>query len=302
MSVGEHSVAAVLVDYRAGESVRIAIDSLLTGSLVPGHIVVVDNAQAGYDYRTERLAETSTELHVVEPEQNLGFAEGCNVGARVARKLGVELLAFVNPDVIVAPTGLGSLVQFLGDSRWTAVAGVLRHGGFDGQPFLGGRTRFSKRTGKVWQEHDPLPAPTVVVPYLHGAFFVVSASEFFEVQGMDENFFLYREEVDFFLRLDRRFPRSIAMIDKVVAEHSGGVTTGSVASPLRVGFMSRNYQLLRRAHAGYWSPLWYLRWVSVETLGIAMSKGLAAAIHHVRAFHSQSVSGVELAHRWSAAR
>ncbi len=116
---------------------------------------------------------------------------------------------------------------------------------------------------------------------------------------MDDRFFLYREEVDFFLRLNASGGTAV-LSNVVVATHVGGVATGSVASPLRIGFMSRNYLLLAKVHGGWWTPLWLLRWGLVETAMILVRKGRRAALHHLSSGTTIRADGHTLATRWAA--
>jgi GT2 family glycosyltransferase len=176
-------------------------------------VLVVDNGSG-----THPLMETLSGLPQVRlllESENLGFAAGVNRGWRAAR--GRHLLV-MNPDLLVPETFLsevGRRVAWLDTFgvRGPARTGVLGFGlvNQDGSP------QFS--TGyfpKVWwtlagqffprwrRKYRALcsrrPHPC---DWVSGACFLARRDVFDQVGGMDEEFFLYYEEVDFCLRARR---------------------------------------------------------------------------------------------------
>ncbi|GAA4676510.1 hypothetical protein GCM10023226_12160 [Nocardioides nanhaiensis] len=84
-----------------------AVTSVLDSEGVEVDVVLVDNGCTSD--AVERLAPLPG-VTVVTPGENLGFAGGCNLGARHARG---EVLAFVNGDAVVRPGALRYLVDAL---------------------------------------------------------------------------------------------------------------------------------------------------------------------------------------------
>lgn len=290
-------LAVVIVDHQAGDHVRRAIEALRRGSVRPGVIVVVDNAQTGDDYDEQEALAASPAVVVLRPPVNLGFAGGCNLGWRYL-DASCGTVAFVNPDVEVAERGLELCWTRLRVSRTTAsVSGLITHGGFGDGSFVGGATGFSHRTGKVWQDHRRPDSAVVSVPYLHGAVFLMRREVLVAVDGFDEAFFLYREEVDLCLRVTRQHLGHHEMIGESIGDHAGGVSTGPADGALRVTFMSRNYLLLARRHAGAWLPVWVLRWLLIETGIITVTKGWRRAVQHLLAVGAVRSDGLDVARK-----
>ncbi len=69
-------------------------------------VIVVDNGSD--DGTKEFLAELKGNVHIIRNEQNLGFAKGCNQGARVARG---KYLVFLNNDTVPQSQWLNPLVD-----------------------------------------------------------------------------------------------------------------------------------------------------------------------------------------------
>src|SRR5919107_1923087 len=92
------AVAVVVVCHDSAGDLATTLPAL-TAQLHPGdELVVVDNASAdGTAAAARALAPAAT---VVETGANLGFAGGCNTGARASR---APLLLFLNPHAVPAP-------------------------------------------------------------------------------------------------------------------------------------------------------------------------------------------------------
>ncbi len=164
----ECDVAAVIVDFDCAQSTQAAIDSIVAGSVHPRLIVVVDNHGS---LAVDAFASGPIRLELISPGANRGFAGGCNLGAAHAAANGFETILFANPDIHVSTDGILNILETLDGTGADAAAGLIEHGGFHGESFVGGRTVFSHRTGRIGQNHGHLREARLEVPYLHGALF-----------------------------------------------------------------------------------------------------------------------------------
>lgn len=170
--------------------------------------------------------------------ENRGFGAGCNVGARMARG---QVLLFLNPDS-VAPASLDNLFEKvksradigLWGFRLTDELGVGA-ASIGQQPSrltalfmysgLAKRLRRISWIKSLWFDWK-VPKKQIEVGVVSGAVMAMKREDFDSVNGFDERFFLYWEEVD----LARRI---IEQGKKVVFEpafsfiHSGGLSTDS---------------------------------------------------------------------------
>src|ERR1700730_11087500 len=73
------------------------------------HIIVIDNGST-VDPR-EELRRDFPEVDYVRLETNIGFAAGCNLGAKRALHLGAEFVLFLNNDTIAESDFLGPMLE-----------------------------------------------------------------------------------------------------------------------------------------------------------------------------------------------
>ena len=117
MSPSTPKVSAILISYNRSADLRLSIEALLASGYPDLEIVVVDNAS------TDDAADVAASfpgVKLIRSKENLGFAEGNNVGLRAATG---AYLALVNNDAVVDPTWIRSLVDFLEAHPDAAAAG-----------------------------------------------------------------------------------------------------------------------------------------------------------------------------------
>jgi N-acetylglucosaminyl-diphospho-decaprenol L-rhamnosyltransferase len=135
----------------------------------PLEFIVVDNASPGDD--AARLRDRH-DLRLVASPQNLGFGQGCMLGARHARG---DLLLFLNPDLEPTPTMFGALVGNYLQSDSVAVA-------FPKMTEPGVDFTFERKLEDVAS--------------MAGAAMLTSREHLEAVGGFDARIFLYYEETD----------------------------------------------------------------------------------------------------------
>ncbi len=113
-------IAVVVLNWNGGDETLACLDSMTRFSTSPCEIVVVDNGST--DHSLEALRSRSSEITLIENGDNLGFAEGNNVGITHALNRGAEWVLLVNNDTIVAP----DLIERFADGALAhPLAGIL---------------------------------------------------------------------------------------------------------------------------------------------------------------------------------
>jgi N-acetylglucosaminyl-diphospho-decaprenol L-rhamnosyltransferase len=168
------------------------------------HIVVVDNASRGTV--PEALSVHRSGQRVIFRPDNGGFAAGVNAGWRVAQS---PWLLVLNPDVAVASGFLGQVFDRLDryDANSDGPPGIVGFGlrNPDGSP-QGSvgifpnlartiREQFIPRSRRKYQPGWRIRSGAV--DWVTGACMLVNSAMIDELDGMDEDFFLYHEEVAF---------------------------------------------------------------------------------------------------------
>ena len=240
-------VSVVMVSYRTGPVLGAAIESVLAPDqrgLV--ELVLVDNGNPPeVAAELARRAASDPRLVVVTGHGNVGFARGCNIGARRARG---RVLMLLNPDCRLAPGAIPALLAEAGTlgERWMLGCRVVDP---DGSDQRGSRRalltpvtalveafRLDRLAPKLLRRHrlnqheSPLPDRTVPVPAVSGACMMLPAATFRAVGGMDEGYFLHVDDLDLCLRLHRDGV-PVLFAPHVEAVHHAG---SSRADPIRI--------------------------------------------------------------------
>jgi len=194
------------------EQARVLAESaeILSGR---AELIVVDNDSPS---KPESRFDPVPGVIRIDREENGGFGAGANTGWRQSRG---EWILLLNPDVVVADDLLSHVLALLDEiDRKHHADSTLRVGivgvaltNPDGsrQPSVGafpsvGRgllELFLPRSRRRYQIVSPQKFGPV--DWVTGAFFLVRAEVMTELQGFDEDYFLYFEETDLCLRAKR---------------------------------------------------------------------------------------------------
>lgn len=256
-STGAAGVTAVVVAYNSAQHLSSLGRSLVSGTLVPTRMLVVDNASVDSTVTSARSAG----FEVYETGSNNGFGAGCNAGLRVAT---TEYVLFCNPDVRPSPCALERLHATLASAPTAAIAGAV----LDDQTYARSFSKISAnvlsfvpgtfqhmvqrllRNVAVGQREGP-----VVVDYAVGAFILCRADALHAVGGFDERFFLYSEEEDLSRRLGECGWQTL-LVPPATAAHAFSTSSDgidrAVMSPFRFHSL---YWYYRKYHSRLYAEL-----------------------------------------------
>ncbi len=178
-------------------SVRAASKNLQT------EIIVVDNNSS--DESCELLQNKYPEVKLISNKKNTGFSKANNQGVEIA--LGKYVL-ILNPDTVVAEDAFEQLMSFAEAKINLGIVGVKLIDGSGNflpeskrgipTPKVAFNKLFgisSKQTGKYYATHLN-ENDTGVVDVLVGAFMFLKKEVYQEVNGFDEDYFMYGEDID----------------------------------------------------------------------------------------------------------
>lgn len=226
----------IIVNWNAGTQLRECVDSVIQyGAPLSSRIIVVDN---GSTDGSEAAIEGLPHVTLMRAGANLGFGKACNLGAAQADS---EFLLFLNPDARLFPGSLAQSVDFMQrpQNAGVGICGVqlIDEDGhiarscarFPGAPGMiahaTGIDRMIPALGHFMSEWDH--AGTRPVDHVIGAFFLVRRAVFDALQGFDETFFVYLEDLDFSYRA-RQLGWSSVYFAGVQAFHAGGGSSRQV--------------------------------------------------------------------------
>jgi GT2 family glycosyltransferase len=211
---GMPRLTAVMLAWRDEPLLVESVHAVLASVGVEVDVVLVDNGCTSD--AVERLSVVPG-VTVVDPGDNLGFAGGCNLGARHATG---EFLAFVNGDAVVGPDALGRLVAALADDVGLATASVRLYEEPDVMNSAGNPVHF---TGLSWAGGLGQPATAYAdsreVASASGAATACRADRFAALGGFCEPMFAYCEDTELSLRCWQRGWKVVYVPDAVVLHH-----------------------------------------------------------------------------------
>ncbi len=183
------SVSVVTVAYRTGPSLTRCLDSLAGEA---DEIIVIDNGGGGPEIDEARSRDG---VRVLDSEENLGFGGANNVAASVAAG---DVLAFLNPDTVVAPGAIAQLARTLEDPAVGIVMARLRL--LDDPEKLNSSGVQVHVTGIGWAGGFGEPVATAGrlddVPAPSGTAMAMRAETFRELGGFAEELFMYLEDLE----------------------------------------------------------------------------------------------------------
>lgn len=287
-------VAVVIVSYRCRDDVLRCVGSVT--DTVPDQryeVVVVDN-----DSRdgTPEALRANGGVTVIETGENAGFARAANIGIAATRAPYVLLL---NPDAVVEPGALDTLVAFAGShERAGVVAPRLVHpGGADqltarafptpAAALFGRRSPLTRAFPRnPWSRRFLVGATHAGdepfrVGWVSGACMLVPRTCIDRVGPLDEGFFLFWEDADWCRRItDAGFEVWCVPKARVVHDEGGSRGHGWPVAAIR-SFHRGAYRYWCKHHAPQpWNPA---RWVAA--VGLAARAAAVVAIESQRTRH-----------------
>ena len=266
------ATAVVTVTYNSSSALGTFLESVNASESVSPPVTIADNLSADIEQTREIAAKSGAT--VLSLGQNLGYGAGTNAAVKSV-PAAYQFILISNPDVIVHPGAIGTLLEAL-HSNPTAGAVGPRVLNSDGSTYPSARRLPSLRTGAghalfshIWQRnpwtrsyraereaHDELRS----VGWLSGSCLLIRRAAFEEVGGFDDDFFMYFEDVDLGYRLGKAGWANLYVPNAVVT-HTGAHSTSADSSRMIVAHHQSAYLFLsRKYHAWYLAPVrWVLR-------------------------------------------
>lgn len=233
----------VVLSYEGREDTLACLESLERQTWPALTTVVVDNGSK--DGSPDAVREHHPRAVLIETGENLGFAEGNNVGMRHAIELGADYVLLLNNDALAAPDAVSTLVE---TAREKPAAGALC-------PLI----VFADPEDKVWyagarydarlpyngrQEGYGQPATVIATePYptgrLSGAAVLVPVRVLERVGLLAADLFLHMEDVEWSLRM-RAAGFGLWVVPAARVVHRVSIASGGEHSTTIAYFALRN--------------------------------------------------------------
>jgi GT2 family glycosyltransferase len=221
---------------------------------MPTAIIVVDNASS--DGTGAMVREEFPEVVVLENERNTGFAAANNQGIRCAHG---DLILLLNPDTEFHPGALGALVRFMETTPKAGAAGAclvnadgsLQRSAYP-MPTLGREIWRLFHLDRLWRLTSyPLetmdPGRAHAVDVAQGASLMLRRRALEDVGPLDEDYFMYTEEVDLCFRL-KRAGWGVHWLPAAKVLHWGGQSTRQLRAEMFIRLYESKVVFFRKNH------------------------------------------------------
>lgn len=230
-------LSVIIVNYNVKYFLEHCLCSVLKATRhIDAEILVVDNhsTDGSRDYLSQRFHT----VRFLWNDTNLGFAKANNLALKQA--IGEHIL-FLNPDTIIPEEGLEQCLRFFAERSDCGALGVHMIDGSGAflreskRSFPTPSNAFFKMTGLASlfphsryfsgyyaghvAEHE-----TAAVDVLSGAFLMVSRKIINRVQGFDEDFFMYGEDIDLSYRIRQTGFRNFYLGETTIIHFKGEST------------------------------------------------------------------------------
>lgn len=234
-------LSIIIVSYNVLDCLQTCIASIKSASAdIETELIIIDNnsTDGSADFLKSGL---SLKENLIINTENLGYAKACNQGIRIANG---EYVLLLNPDTILENSSLSTVIAFMDKHSEAGASGVkmLNNKGQylpeskRGVPSLWNSfTKFSglcylfpksKLFAGYYLGHlsEQANAP---VDVLTGAFMCIRKSVFVQTGLFDEDYFMYGEDVDFSLQVQKAGYKNYYLADTFITHLKGESTRRS---------------------------------------------------------------------------
>ena len=238
-------VEVAVINWNTAEAAVAAARAFLSSEEVEVAVTIVDNASLPAQRRVlESAFAEDTRIRVLMAKRNLGYGAAANLCLRDGR---APLVCVSNADVAPEPDALAGLASAAESAPDVGMVGPTFAGGTQHyhsrlpgraalllRPFIGSAGKSMPRT--------PGPGELLSVGQVSGACFVTSRAAWEEVEGFDEGYFLWYDDVDLARRLLDRGRRNI-IVGSSRVQHLGAASFSQIpprtAQAVRIASLRR---------------------------------------------------------------
>lgn len=294
--VSNPQLSIIIVNYKSVALIENCVRSIIRETKsITYEIIVVDNHSM--DGCAQQLSNTFPGIRVIELRENGGFARGNNAGIAVAKG---ELLLLLNPDTLVEDNAIERCyrqfialegysacgVQLLNEDRSLQISGSYNmKGGINfllALPYWGSVLRRLGYALKTKVPHVLLEEGYTDVDWINGAFIMTNKAAIAQAGPLDEEFFLYSEEIEWCARL--RKVGKLCIFGNCRVVHLQGVTTATAFDSEGKGYYNladrKGLQLIvsgflriRKQFGAFWTIFSWLNFlwaIPVSLLGLTV--------------------------------
>ena len=219
-------LSIIIVSYKGEARLKKCLEALnsFTGKNFSTEVIIVDNRSD--DETIIKIEKQFPKFRFIYNEINGGFANGCNMGSKIATG---EFLLFLNPDTVASESEVEKLLQTAKQNPAFSILSC-RQVNENGKecvvsgpfPRVFNLTGFQRAIFKHLTPDTGCMTPEFSFPdWISGSVVMIRKELFQKVEGFDEDFWMYFEDVDLCRRI-RNISGEIAFCRNITIEHNHG--------------------------------------------------------------------------------
>ena len=261
-------VFIIILNFNSFEDTKECLISLQKIDYNNYEIVVVDNSSTDDSY--EKLKKEFHTYNILKCNENLGYANGNNLGIKYALENGADYVCILNNDVVVENNFLTKIIKTMENTKDIGLAGpcicnyedknIIQAMGANINLYNG----LTQGKYKGWK-YDNIPHKDAFVDYLGGACFVCRKEVFEKIGLIPENYFLFFEETEFCFKAAKEGYKLLCVYESKI--YHKGSSTISKYSGLSYYFLNRNRVVFVRRNAKFLQKIIFSIYIFIEAVG-----------------------------------
>ncbi|KHD38450.1 rhamnosyltransferase [Clostridium acetobutylicum] len=258
----------IILNYNAYEDTLECVKSIGNIDYDNYELVLVDNSSTDDSY--VKLKESLPSYNIIKSKENLGYANGNNIGIKYALENGADYICILNNDVVVEKDFLNKLVDKIIEKEDVGIVGscicdyyrreIIQGMGAHINLYFAAARRYFK--GKNYNE---IEKKDIFVDYLEGACFLVKSEVFEKIGLIPENYFLFFEETEFCTRAINAGYKIMCIYESKVY-HKGSATINKFGS-LSYAYLNRNRVIFVRRNSKWYQKIIFAIYIFIEAFG-----------------------------------
>lgn len=263
-------VCIIIVNYNGWQDTIDCVESISCNSYSNYRVIIVDNCSTDESSIVlSKLADNSM-IYFIQAEENKGFSAGNNIGIKKAVELGAEFFMLLNNDTIVTMDFLSHLVDSYRESniKNSVFTGLILYEKDRNRIWYAGGS-YNKNTALSTHHYmnetmGDIKLRKKEVSFISGCEMLCPISVIDKVGYMDDDYFLYAEDVDFCCRLSKNGYRLFFDPTSVIF-HKVSASTSKISSASQY-YSVRNRRLLIKKNIQFPRNLIALLFTDIQTL------------------------------------
>lgn len=194
-------LSIIIVNWNLKEDTIECIESLLKAGALLNQIILVDNGSTDGSIPAINNHFTNS-VHIIDAENNLGFAQGNNLGIEYALRQNSKWILLINNDTLVAPNFIEELHQAtITSPEFSIITPLILY--YDKPSkiwYLGdhliGNTLLTINYYKNRDVNQKIPS-VVPIDFANGCAMMINRKVLEQIGLLDAALFMYAEDVDF---------------------------------------------------------------------------------------------------------